>query len=101
MRQVSVIILGSAVTNSNGSAGDFFEVIMTANLATPTDAANRAYAQLRSPGERGTPAEDLAHPAQTPLLPLARRHAGQGHSRPSGPRDRRMKNAHWLWHPAL
>ena len=37
------------------------------------------------------PAQDLAHPAQAPLLPLARRATGQGHPRPSGPRDRRMK----------
>ncbi len=44
MRQEGVIILGSAVTNSNGSAGDFFEAITTASY--PTDAANRAYAQL-------------------------------------------------------
>jgi hypothetical protein len=40
--------------------------------------ANRAHAQLRSPGRaRQRPAQDLAHPAQTPLLPVARRAAGQ------------------------
>ena len=44
---------------------------------------------------RQRPAQDLAHPAQTPLLPMARRAAGQGHPRPSSPRDRRMKKAHW------
>jgi hypothetical protein len=37
------------------------------------------------------PAEDLAHPAKAPLLPLARRATRQGDSRPSGPRNRRMK----------
>ena len=57
--------------------------------------ANRAHARLRSPRRtRQRPAQDLAHPAQTPLLPLARRAAGQSHPRPSDPRDRRMKKAH-------
>ena len=38
------------------------------------------------------PAQDLGHPAQTPLLPLARRADRQSHPRPPDPRDRRMKN---------
>jgi DDE superfamily endonuclease len=54
--------------------------------------ANRAHAQLRSPGRaRQRPAQDRAHLAQTPLLPVARRAAGQSDPRPPGPRDRRMK----------
>ena len=40
---------------------------------------------------RQRPAQNLAHPAQAPLLPLARRAARQGHPRPSSPRDRRMR----------
>jgi len=40
---------------------------------------------------RRRPAQNLAHPAQTPLLPGAGRPAGQGHPRPSGPPDPRMK----------
>ena len=51
---------------------------------TPSCAPRRA---------RQRPAQDLAHPAQTPLLPLARRAARQSHPRPPGPRDRRMKKA--------
>jgi hypothetical protein len=54
--------------------------------------ANRVHAQLRSPGRaRQSPAQNLAYPAQTPLLPVEGRPVGQGHPRPSGPRDRRMK----------
>ena len=40
---------------------------------------------------RQRPAQVLAHLAQAPLLPLARRAAGQGDPRSSGPRNRRMK----------
>ena len=40
---------------------------------------------------RQRPAQNLAHPAQTSLLPVEGRPVGQGHPRPSGPRDRRMK----------
>ena len=37
-------------------------------------AANRVHARLRAPGRaRQRPAQDLAHPAQAPLLPLAGR----------------------------
>ena len=43
------------------------------------------------PNTRQYPAQDLAHPAQAPLLPVAGRSAGQGHPGPSSPRDRRMK----------
>jgi len=66
-------------------------------------AANRAHAKLRSPGERANaqlktssrPAQDLAHPPQAPLLPLARRSARQGHPRIADPRGKvRMKKAH-------
>jgi hypothetical protein len=42
---------------------------------------------------RQRPAQNLAHPAQTPLLPLEGRAARQGHSRTSGPRGRRMKTS--------
>jgi hypothetical protein len=42
---------------------------------------------------RQRPAQDLAHLAQTPLLPLARRPARQSHPRPPDPRDPRMKKA--------
>ena len=41
---------------------------------------------------RQRPAQNLAHPAQTPLLPVAGRATGQGHTRSSDPRDRRMKS---------
>jgi hypothetical protein len=44
------------------------------------------------------PAQELAHPAEAPLLPLEDRAAGQGHPRPSNPREHRMKNAHWPDH---
>ena len=40
---------------------------------------------------RQCPAQILAHLAQAPLLPLARRSAGQGHPRPADRRNRRMK----------
>jgi hypothetical protein len=61
--------------------------------------ANRAHAQLQSPGERANAQlKTWQHPVQTPLLPLARRAAGQGHPRPSSPRDRRMKRL-GLRHP--
>ena len=54
--------------------------------------ANRAHARLRAPGERANAQlKILAHLAQAPLLPLARRAAGQGHPRPADPRNRRMK----------
>src|SRR6266704_5350436 len=36
---------------------------------------------------RQRPAQNLAHPAQTPLLPVAGRAARQSHPRPSSPRD--------------
>ena len=57
---------------------------------------NRAHARLRSPGERRTPssrpAQDLAHPPQAPLLPLARRTTRKSHPRIADPRSkRRMK----------
>jgi hypothetical protein len=45
----------------------------------------------RSRRTRQRPAQVLAHPAQAPLLPLARRAAGQGDPRSSGPRNRRLK----------
>jgi DDE superfamily endonuclease len=54
--------------------------------------ANRAHAQLRSPGgARQCRAQNPAHPAQTPLLPLARRATRQSHPRPPNSRNRRMK----------
>ena len=54
--------------------------------------ANRAPRPATIPRRaRQRPAQNLAHPAQTPLLPVEGRPAGQGHPRPSGPRDRRMK----------
>src|SRR6202050_866275 len=56
--------------------------------------ANRAHARLRGVGERANaPAQDVAHPAETTLLPLACRPSRQGHPRSSGPRDRRMKGS--------
>ena len=60
--------------------------------------ANRAHAKLRlTRRERERPAQDLAHPPQTPLLPPARRAAREGHLRIAGPRGkRRMKMAHWF-----
>ena len=58
----------------------------TPTAPTPSSAPRRA---------RERPAQDLAHPAQAPLLPLARRAARQGHPRPAGPRDRRMKKAQY------
>jgi hypothetical protein len=56
--------------------------------------SNKAHARLRAPGERERPAQDLAHPAQTALLPLARRPPRQSHPRPANPRSHRMKKAH-------
>jgi len=45
----------------------------------------------RSPGERANAQlKTLAHPAQAPLPPLARRADRQGHPDPPNPRDRRM-----------
>ena len=47
----------------------------------------------RRKGKR--PAQDLAHPPQAPLLPLARWEAGQGHPRIAGPRGiTRMEKVH-------
>ena len=42
-------------------------------------------------------AQNLGHPAQTPLLPVACRPDRQGDSRPPGPRDHRMKNVQCAW----
>lgn len=54
--------------------------------------ANSAHAKLRGPGERANAQlKTLAHPAQAPLLPLPSRAPGQGHPRPLGPREPRMK----------
>ena len=60
--------------------------------------ANKAHAPLRSPGEKGErPAQDLADPPQTAMLPVARRAARQGHPRFAGPRGKcRMKMAQSL-----
>ena len=57
--------------------------------------ANKAHAKLRAPGERGErPAQDLEDPHQTPLLPLARRSASQGHPRTAATRSiTRMEKA--------
>ena len=58
--------------------------------------ANRAHARLRSPGERASerPAQDLAHPPQAPLLPLACRTTRKSNPRIADPRGkRRMKKA--------
>jgi hypothetical protein len=62
--------------------------------------------ERREPGARETaltrrarerPAQDLAHPRQAPMLPLARRPARQGHPRIADPRGkRRMKKAHYV-----
>jgi hypothetical protein len=58
-------------------------------------AANRAYAQLRSPGERANAQRKTWHILRKlPMLVLAGRATGQSHPCPSGPRDRRMKKAH-------
>jgi hypothetical protein len=47
---------------------------------------------------RQRPAQDLAHPEQAPLLPLAGRPVGQGDPRPSSPRDRRLTGVRgWPW----
>jgi Helix-turn-helix of DDE superfamily endonuclease len=43
------------------------------------------------PANGQRPAQNLAHPAQTRLLPLESRATRQGHPRHSSPRDRRMK----------
>jgi hypothetical protein len=60
-------------------------------------AANRAHAKLRAPGERERAVEELAHPAQAPLLPLARRATRQSHPRAGDPRRiRRMEKAQWI-----
>ena len=50
--------------------------------------ANRAHAKLRvTRRARERPAQDLAHPPQAPLLPLARRATRQGHPRIADPRS--------------
>jgi hypothetical protein len=56
--------------------------------------ANGAHAKLRSPGERASerPAQDLAHPPQAPLLPLARRPTRKSHPRIADPRCRRRSS---------
>jgi hypothetical protein len=46
---------------------------------------------------RERPAQNVAHPPQAPLLPLARRTTRQGHSRIAGPRGiTRMEKVHCL-----
>ncbi len=57
--------------------------------------ANRAHARLRGPGERANaPTQDLARPAQTPLLSTPRWPTGQSRPRPTELRDnRRTKKA--------
>ena len=55
--------------------------------------ANRAHAQLRSPGERGNAQLKTWRILRKLRLPLARRAARQSYPRPSSPRDRRMKKA--------
>jgi hypothetical protein len=53
----------------------------------------------RAPRPRRTcqcPAQDLAHSAEAPLLPLPRRAAGQGHPRSPDPRNRGMKNGQYI-----
>jgi Helix-turn-helix of DDE superfamily endonuclease/DDE superfamily endonuclease len=55
---------------------------------TPSSAARRT---------RQRPAQNLAHPAQIPLLPLAGRTARQSSPRPSNPRNRRMKRLSPAW----
>ncbi len=47
-----------------------------------------------APANAPTSSSRHAHLAQAPLLPLARRAAGQGDPRPSGSRNPRMKNVH-------
>jgi hypothetical protein len=65
--------------------------------------ANRAHAKRRAPGERANAqlkncsrtAQELAHPTEAPLLPLARRPARQGHPHPGNSRGiRRMEKVH-------
>jgi hypothetical protein len=71
------------------------------DIRTPYRGAEQArIAAGRQPGScpaarprrtRQRPAQVLAHRAQAPLLPLARRAAGHGDPRSCGPRNRRMK----------
>jgi hypothetical protein len=56
-------------------------------------AASSAHAKLRARRACERPAQDLAYPAQAPLLPLEGRPDRQGHPRPPDPRNRRMKKA--------
>ena len=60
--------------------------------------ANKAHAKLRvTRRARERPAQDLAHPPQAPLLPLARRTTRQGHPRIADPRGiTRMKKVHYM-----
>jgi len=75
----------------HGAGGPVLTPCRGRNKPASRKAANRACARLRSPGERAKrPAQNLAPPAHTPLLPVAGRPAGQGHPRPSGPPDPRM-----------
>jgi hypothetical protein len=49
--------------------------------------ANKAHAKLRAPGERANAQLNLEDSHQTPLLPLARRSASQGHPRTAATRN--------------
>jgi hypothetical protein len=71
-------------------AGDHIRTPYKGRNKPPSQkAANRAHATLRGPRRtRQRAAQDLAHPAQTPLLPVEGRATRQGHPRPSSPRDR-------------
>jgi len=63
------------------------------NKPASQKAANSAHAKLRAPsGRANAQAQDLGHPAQTPLLPLACRATRQRDPCSSDTRDRRMKN---------
>jgi hypothetical protein len=73
-------------------AGDHIRTVQgeeQARIAEDRQPRPRQTTQSRRTRQR--PAQNLAHPAQTPLLPVAGRATGQGHPRSSDPRDRRMK----------
>ena len=58
--------------------------------------ANRAHAKLRTGRARERPAQELAHPTEAPLLPLACWPARQGHPRPGNSRGiRKMEKVQW------
>jgi DDE superfamily endonuclease len=93
VRELAATGLVVLADKGHHGAGDHVHVpYRDRNKPASQKAANRAHAQLRSPGERANAQlKTWRILRQTPLLPVARGPARQSHPRPSGPRERRMK----------